>query len=213
MKRKLWTNKEVQLLKKLYPDNDTQEIAKKLNVTVDQVYNKVSKLGIKKSKEYHEKLMKIEAERLRKVGRKTRYSKGHKPANKGKKQKEYMRPEAIERTKKTRFKKGQTPLNHRPVGSERRDKDGYLLVKTKEPNVWELKHRIVWEDKHGEIPDSHAVVFKDGNIRNVTLDNLELISRQELMERNTIQRYPEELKKVLQLQGRVKNKIKEQINE
>lgn len=213
-KKANWTKKKVEMLKSLYPDNDTKIIAKKLGFSVDQIYSKVTKIGVKKSPEYRKKLMQIEADRLRRVGQKTRYSKGHKPANKGKKQKEYMTPEAIERTKKTRFKKGSIPLNHKPVGSERIcSKDGYLLVKIKEPDVWELKHRVIWERANGEIPESHAVVFKDGNIKNIKLENLELISREELMRRNTIQRYPEDLRKVLQKIGKIKSKIKEKENE
>ena len=42
-----------------------------------------------------------------------------------------MTPEAIERTKATRFKKGDKPGNHRKVGSERITVDGYIEIKTK----------------------------------------------------------------------------------
>ncbi len=39
------------------------------------------------------------------------FQKGHTPMNKGLKQSEYMTPGAIERTKATRFKKGNVPHN------------------------------------------------------------------------------------------------------
>ena len=64
-----------------------------------------------------------------------RFAPGHVPWTKGKKG--YSPPG----TEKTRFQKGHMPENHREVGSERIDKDGYTLVKIAEPNVWMLKHR------------------------------------------------------------------------
>ena len=108
------------------------------------------------------------------------YSKGHTPANKGKK----MLPEVYEIAKKTMFKKGQTPINHRPVGSERVNVYGYVEVKVAEPNKWRLKHQVIYEEANGEIPKGHCIIFLDGNKTNVTLDNLILISRQELVRLN-----------------------------
>jgi len=42
------------------------------------------------------------------------------------------------------FKKGQRPTNWKPVGSEITDADGYIKVKTAEPNTWAFKHHLVW---------------------------------------------------------------------
>lgn len=72
------------------------------------------------------------------------FPKGHQPTNKGRKQTEYMSDAQIEKTKATRFKKGCIPKNHKEVGYERITRDGYIEVKTAEPNVFELKHRLVW---------------------------------------------------------------------
>lgn len=72
--------------------------------------------------------------------------------NKGRKQTEYMSEEQLAKTKATRFKKGHVPKNHKPVGYERITRDGYIEVKTAEPNVFELKHRLVWIEHNGEIP-------------------------------------------------------------
>lgn len=106
-----------------------------------------------------------------------RFEKGHIPANKG--LKGYCHPAC----KKTQFKKGHTPVCHRPIGSERIDsKDGYILVKVAEPNKWELKHRIVWEENNGPIPEGYIIIFKDGNKTNVNIDNLALVSRAEHLE-------------------------------
>ena len=73
------------------------------------------------------------------------FKKGNVPHNKDKKQVEYMSQESIERTKETRFKKGNKPKNYRPVGSERITKDGYIEVKVADPNKWETKNKIIAE--------------------------------------------------------------------
>ena len=80
-----------------------------------------------------------------------------------------------------RFKKGHCPKNHRPVGSERINVDGYIEIKVAEPNVWKLKHRVVWEKVNGPIPENHALKFLDGNPLNCVVENLKLITRSELL--------------------------------
>lgn len=109
------------------------------------------------------------------TGRNGCFKKGHTPHNKGKK----MSKETYEKIKGTMFKKGNVPVKHRPVGSERVTKDGYIEVKVAEPDVWKLKQVHIWELANGEIPKSHVVIFLDGNIFNFDLDNLKCISRAE----------------------------------
>lgn len=103
-----------------------------------------------------------------------RFEKNHTPANKGKKGIHTPGSE------KGWFKKGSMPKNHKPVGSERIDnKDGYTSVKTAEPNVWKLKHKLIWEEANGPIPPGHVVTFLDGDKTNFNLDNMALISNAE----------------------------------
>lgn len=83
------------------------------------------------------------------------------------------------RSHETRFVKGHTSLNKKPIGTERITKDGYLEVKVSEPDNWELKHRYIWEHNYGKPPEGAIVAFKDGNRLNVSLDNLALITRKE----------------------------------
>ena len=64
---------------------------------------------------------------------------------------------------KYRFKKGHKPINWRPVGSERVNVDGYIEVKTEEPNVWKLKQKVVWEAVNGPVPGGFKFIFLDGN--------------------------------------------------
>lgn len=99
------------------------------------------------------------------------FDKDHIPQNKGKK------GQCAPGCEKGWFRKGNTPENHKPVGSERIDtKDGYTLIKNAEPNVWELKHKVIYEEVHGKVPDGCVVTFLDGDITNLKIDNLEAIT-------------------------------------
>jgi len=100
------------------------------------------------------------------------FVKGHIPFNKGKK----MPSEVYDKCKQTMFKKGNMPVNHRPVGSERLNVDGYYEMKVAEPNVWRLKHRVIWEEVHGLIPKGYVVIFLDGNSLHCELNNLMMVS-------------------------------------
>ena len=55
------------------------------------------------------------------------------------------------------------------------DKNTYFS-KIADPDVWVNKKRYLWEQAHGPIPDDHVILCKDNNPRNVTLDNLLMVS-------------------------------------
>lgn len=105
------------------------------------------------------------------------FKKGHNTWNKG--IKGYMG------ANKTSFKKGNIPHNHKPVGSERITKDGYIEIKVAEPNKWELKHRHIYKKHYGEIPKGYNVMFADKNKLNLDIDNLILVSKSEDLIMNT----------------------------
>jgi len=79
----------------------------------------------------------------------------------------------------TKFKKGIIPANTKPVGYEIIKKSGYTYVKTAQPNTFKAKHRLIWEQLHGEIPPGYIVRFKDGNCQNFSPENLYMISRKD----------------------------------
>jgi len=138
---------------------------------------------------------------------------GNIPFTKGKKQTEFMSADAIERTKPFRFKAGHLPPNtYKEMGVIviRKDKRGvpYNMIKLGHRN-WIHLHVQLYKMAFGEIPKGNIIRFKDGNTMNCTLDNLEMITRKENMERNTIQRFPKELKEVIQLNNRIKRKLNE----
>lgn len=112
---------------------------------------------------------------------------------------------------KTSFKKGQSPVNHRPVGSERISKDGYIEIKIAEPRKWALKHRIVWESKNGKIPKGHIVVFEDGNKLNLDLENLRLISRSDnaILNKYGLRNVADEVKPAAITYGQLYNKTRQ----
>jgi hypothetical protein len=49
---KLWSTRDVNLLKKLFPTNPTSKIAAQLRRKTDAVKKKASRMGLKKSKKY-----------------------------------------------------------------------------------------------------------------------------------------------------------------
>ena len=78
------------------------------------------------------------------------------------------------------FRKNHKPTNYKPLGTETYvPSTGYTKVKVAEPDVWEHKHRLVWKEHYGDIPDDSVIVFIDGDKRNFDISNLALIKRAE----------------------------------
>ena len=94
------------------------------------------------------------------------FQKGSVPFNKG------MKGICAKGCEKTWFKKGQKPINHRPLGSERITVDGYTEVKVEEPNKWRLKQQIVWEEHCGVVPKGYVLIVADGDKTNFDIKNL-----------------------------------------
>lgn len=112
-----------------------------------------------------------------------RFEKGHNPVNKGKK----MSKEQYDVCSKTMFKPGNKPKNTDPVGTEKLLADGYVWVKIDDkPKVpkrinWRQKHKLLWEHENGPIPEDCVVIFKDGNPTHIEIDNLECVTRSQLL--------------------------------
>lgn len=192
-------------IRQRYPHEPTDLIARDLNISIRQVYNRAFAMGLKKTDEYIRTHQPGWAG-LKDRGKATRFTKGHKPHNKG----FPMRSDVYDRVKPTMFKKGSKPHNTQPIGTIhwRMDKQGrnYAYIKIADSD-WRLMHRVVWEQHHGVIPPKHIVKFKDGNTMNWDISNLEMISQCGNMECNTIQRFPAELQEVIKLKSKLKRKI------
>jgi len=160
---RLFTEKQVDFLKKNYPGRTVVELRKLFNakfytnMTRQQIKTAVHSRGIT-------------------CGRTGQFLKGHKPWNTGTK--------GMTGANKTSFKKGLVPANHRPLGSERIcQKDGYVWIKVAEwdsnfhrPTRWKPKHVHVWEQENGPVPKGFILKFIDGDKENVDPSNLMLIS-------------------------------------
>lgn len=101
-----------------------------------------------------------------------------------------------------------------PVGSERIKADGIRQRKIHDGmplhTRWRAVHAIVWELLHGaSIPPGHLVIFRDGNRENFSCANLELVSRRENMQRNSLHNYPPEIVNAMILRGHLTRKINE----
>lgn len=198
-----WSLEELALLTELYSDNSSQFIADKLGRTIKQIYSKAFILGLKKSESYMQKILEIEAERLKKYGNESRFQKGMQTWNKG--VKGYMG------ANKTSFPKGNIPLNIREIGEERIDKDGHVLVKIAH-KVWVRKQRVIWESVHGKIPKGYILRCKDGNKHNFDINNLFLITMAENMKMNGSYNYPIELQQTIRLVNKLKRITHEKQN-
>ncbi len=112
------------------------------------------------------------------TGRTGCFSPGAVPANKGKKMP--FNPNSA----KTQFKKGHLPHNTHYLGHERVTRDGYVEISVDQTNPYTgyersyvLKHRWLWEQENGPVPDGHALKCLDGNRQNTAPANWKAIPR------------------------------------
>ena len=208
MQKRKWTQQEEETLIRLYEDPKVfpKDIAKMLGRTLSQVYNKARAMGLNAPMERIRMAGKIGMQHPKSIA--TRFHKGHIPTNKGKK----VSPEIYEKMSPTMFKKGHINENKRAVGSERVNVYGYIEIKVAEPNRWRLKHRLIWEQHNGIIPEGCNVQFKNHNTLDCRIENLYLISKSEQMrnENSLMARYPKELRDVIRLKGVVKRQLRKQ---
>lgn len=219
-----WTDAERQSLIKLFQTHSAEECAQILGVTVSAINNQAHILGLKKSREWI-------AARARQRWAEGRHENSRAALASGRGWNKGMpwdlwnkNPEA---SQATQFKAGRAPSethNYRPIGSTRICKDGYLEKKVSDDKTvyparrWIGVHRLVWEAANGPIPRGHAVVFKPGlhttEEAEITLDRIELLTRAELMKRNSYHnRYPKEVARLVQLRGAVTRQINKRRNQ
>lgn len=206
MIRTFWTPKEDAVLSYLYPDNRTADILAFLpGKTKSSLYYRAEKLGLKKSPGLVARLASEAMQNPNHGGRRCQFQKGHDTWNKG------THFVAGGRSIETRFKKGQRPHTWNPIGHERITRDGILERKISDTGVtrvdYQPVHRLLWLESGNAIPSGHIVVFKDGNRSNICIENLECISRQENMRRNSYHQYGAEVAKVVQLRGAITRQI------
>lgn len=158
--RRRYTGEEIDFLRKNAPGRCYKEIVEMFNRKFDFQIN---------AKKLRETLKNHKIS----TGLTGRFEKGITPHNKGKKF-----PGTGNRTT---FRKGATPHNKMKVGEDTVTTDGYVKTKIAEPDVWEFKHKLIWTEVHGPIPEKHSIIFADGNKLNLDIDNLLLVSKAELL--------------------------------
>ena len=146
-----WTDEQEQYLVAHYATTSNAELAEALGKkNADRVMAKASLLGLKKSRQF----LKESCQQRENSGK---FKKGMTPQhNKGKKLSDSTKAKLA----KTMFKSGNRPHNTLQVGAETQDKDGYVMVKEAEPNVWQYKHHVAYGEP---VPTGHKVIFLDGN--------------------------------------------------
>lgn len=208
-----YTQKEIDFLKANYCDEYNSVLAKKLGRSISAINNMSAALGLHKNHAFKSRQGRESAQAHYDEISKTWYAVGHVPHNKGKRLTDFMSAQGIERTKLSRFKKGQAPHNTKHDGAISWRKDntkagGYYYIRISK-GKWELLHRHLWEQVRGQIPKGMNVQFIDGNSRNCTIENLELVSKGENMQRNTLHQWPPLLKEQIILINKINKKIKE----
>lgn len=208
-RRRYWSRKDLAQLRKLYPDMSTAKVARRMRRSVCSLYAQAMAMGIKKSAAYL-----ASGEACRWNGREprsvvNRFKKGQVPWNKGKKG--YRAPGS----EKGWFKKGRPKEANntwRPIGTVTVDADGYSWTKVRETGVrstaWKMTHVLLWEKHRGPVPKGMIVIFRNKNRADIRYRNLKLISRPDHMRRNTIHRYPVELKKTIRALGKLRRTIR-----
>ena len=106
-----------------------------------------------------------------------KFIKGMMPWNKGK--------AGIHLSPETEFKKGQFVGENHPSwkGGIQKFKTDCAYVHTG-ANERVRRPKLIWEEHFGKLPKGYLIFHKDGDNKNDSIDNLEAITRAELLKRN-----------------------------
>lgn len=170
MKYTPWTEKEEQILRQFYPVGGRNMahrmlLAEGYKRSPIACQGKAKKLGLN-------------------APGNGRFKPGQEPPNKG----NGMSPETRAKVKHTWFKKGHKPHTTLYDGAIRTRKEYgtniyYKYIRVEEGR-WDLYHRWLWEQHHGPIPEGMVIRFIDGDQMNCTIENLEMVTMAENLNRN-----------------------------
>jgi hypothetical protein len=192
-----WTTEADAALTRLYPTMTNPAIGKLLGRSERAILGRANKLGLRKPVDFSNEGC---------------FKKGLVPWNKG------VAFFAGGASVATQFqpgdRQGAALRLYQPIGTERISKDGYLQRKINDDmplqRRWRGVHILLWEAVNGPMPKGHALIFKDGDKKNITLENIELITRADLMRRNSFHQYGKEIASVVQLRGAITRQINKQ---
>lgn len=207
-----FTQQDLDFIKQEYPKRLTSEIASELDVDVRRIYEVAYKvLNVRKSTEFLTLEQSGRINKLSKLNAKYKYPKGNTPHNKGKKGSEWLTAESKKAMQPTQFKKGEKPHNAYKDWAEiiHADSKGFRYWKIKVPEESKLVFKHVWlyTKVFGQPAKGSIIIFKDKNSLNCVPENLEVITRSENMKRNSIIRYPTEIRNTIKLVSQLDKKI------
>ncbi len=210
--RAVWTPERIAQLRGLYGTRSAQECADLMGMTYKQIVQGVKRARLRKSREWIVERGRSLMNGPSHPGYATRFQAGHATWNAG------LRGLDLG-GRQTRFqpgeRNGRAAQLWRPIGTESVDAYGYPIRKVADsghkPTDWRWIHHLVWEAAGHTVPPGHALVFRDGDKRNAALDNLELITRAELMARNSLHRYPAHIVKAVQAVGTLNRQINRRV--
>lgn len=207
MTRLRWGDDEIAVLRDHYPTTRARDLMAMLPCRNEwQILGKAWRLGLRKSRAVIAAMAKESMRNPDHGGRAHQFKKDAAPWNAGKKG-----WQAGGRATTTQFKPGHKPHTWHPIGHERITEDGYRQRKLTDTGVTRRDyvnvHHLVWIELRGQIPPGHVLIFRDGDPSNIVIDNLECITRAELMRRNSYHNYPKEIAQLIQLRGAINRKL------
>ena len=205
-----WSDKQLEYLKENYPNISSSKIAKHLNIKINRVYNKASLLGLKKTDEYLKTDYSGRLNKINNPGKLFYFPKGHIPANKGQK----MDAETYKKVSKTMFKKGNIPATTKYFGkpylNTRIRKDGfkeqtwYIQLNNKRRRY--LKY--LCEINGIDLTNKKTRLKAGFNIiQEPTIKDIMIVTNQEHIKLNSLQRYPEDLRKLIYAKATLNRQI------
>jgi hypothetical protein len=209
--RTQWTPQLEQRLRELYHDTRTADVATALGLPLKPVQAKAAALGLRKS---HALIVEMARQRASDPGHPThayRWQPGTPPWNAGVKGVIGTHPN----TRAHQFQAGNKPHTWVPVGTYRVT-GGMLEIKYADDSGpsrrrWRPLAAHVWIQANGPIPGGHLVVFKPGRAtldpQRITLDAVELITRRENMDRNSMHRLPKPVMQAIHTRGVLNRQI------
>ena len=214
MSRRPWTPETLAEVCRRYPHERTADIARDLGRSIGSIHGQANMLGLKKSPEY---MRQIHGRPSPRSGR-MRDSSPDKPRG------TRAYPAAPETTpipsaRSSSRRSPEEARNHQPIGSLRICNGRHLATQDHgRPALypsrrWVAVHRLVWEEVNGPMPKGYVVVFKPGMASTdpdeITIDRVELITRAELMRRNTRHNLPPEINALIAVKARLTRLITE----
>lgn len=192
---RIYSDDHLDFLREGFKTQEISELTKAFNdhfgmdKTVVQIHGLMSRKGIRANRTGH-------------------FAPGHKSWNAGTKGKT--------KRNKTSFKPGQLPPRTKPIGYERIGKDGYMEVKVSNTYpFFQYKHVKIYIENYGPVPKGHCVIFKNSDNRNFAPENLEAVSRAELLKlnQNGYKKHHPDLKPAVLALSKLQVKTKERSKE